>query len=100
MNLETKQEQDDAIYATIKRHELRHHFVHCEKVKWQKHIERIRELNALKNLVRTNDTEHSVEVTVEKRDFNSIGDYIKGDRKTRFLILSFGMRGRELPSSA
>lgn len=52
MNLETEQEQNGAIFATIKRHELRCPSVHCEKVKWQKHTERIRGLNALKNLVR------------------------------------------------
>lgn len=52
MNLETEQEQNGAIFATIKRHELRCPSVHCEKVKRQKHTERIRELNALKNLVR------------------------------------------------
>lgn len=72
---------------------------HCEKAKRQKHTERIRESNALKNLVRGQMAEHSVGVT-RKRDCDSIGDYSEGDRKTRFLILSFGMCGRVLPGSA
>lgn len=39
--------------ALIKRQGLARCFLHCcEKVKWQKHTERIRELNTLNNLVR------------------------------------------------
>lgn len=66
----------------------------AETYRKDKRIERLEEFGE-----RTNDAEQSGEVTVGK-ETNSIGEYIKGDRRTRFLILSFGMRGRERPSSA
>lgn len=67
-------------------------FVHrCEKVKGQKHTERIRELNTLKNLVRGQMTQTLVEVTARNETLTALGTTAK--ETDQVLILSFGMCG-------
>lgn len=64
--------------AIIKRQGSGMAFVHrCEKVKGQKHTERIRELNTLKNLVRGQMTQTLVEVTAGNETVTALGTTAK-----------------------